>query len=55
MIDDIIFGGTASGDTTEFILETPQTVNGSIISYSLDGPNYDFTSAGGESITIIIS
>lgn len=53
MIDDIIFGGTASGDTVEFILETPQTVNGGIISYSLDGSNYDFT--GGESITIIIS
>lgn len=53
MIDDIIFGGTASGDTTEFILETPQIVNGNIISYSIDGSNYDFTST--ETITIIIS
>lgn len=39
MIDDIVF------DVTEFILELPQGISGgAIISYSLDGDNYDFKS-----------
>jgi len=54
MIDDILFGGTASGDTSDFILETPPIVGGVILSYSLDGSGYDFT-AGGEIISVIIN
>ncbi len=54
MIDDILFGGTASGDTSDFLLEIPATVGGVILSYSLDGSEYDFIS-GGEIVSIIIN
>jgi hypothetical protein len=54
MIDDIIFGSTASGDTCNFILETPPTISGVISSYSLDGSSYDYI-ASGEAISIIIN
>lgn len=54
MIDDIVFGGTSSIDPSEFILETPSIIGGNIVSYSLDGGNYDFSNSGGESISIII-
>ena len=53
-VDDIIFGGTASGDTIEFVLETPPIIGGAISSYSLDGSSYDYT-GGGEIISIIIN
>lgn len=54
MVDDILFGGTASGDTSDFLLETPAIVGGAITSYSLDGSGYDFI-AGGEIISVIIN
>ena len=54
MIDDIVFGGTYSIDTNEFIMEIPSISGGDIISYSLDGGNYDFINSG-ESISIIIN
>jgi hypothetical protein len=54
MIDDIIFGGTASGDTCDIIFETPNIIGGLISSYSLDGSSYDYKE-GGESISIIIN
>lgn len=54
MIDDIVFGGTYSLDTNEFIMETPPISGGDIISYSLDGSSYDHTNSG-ESISIIIN
>lgn len=53
-VDDIIFGGTASGDTTSFVFETPATVGGLISSYSLDGNSYDYN-GGGDSVSIIIN
>lgn len=52
MIDDIVFGGILSINPSEFILETPMIIDGNILSYSLDGSNYDFVS--GESVSIII-
>jgi len=48
MIDDIVF------DVNEFILEEPiGTPGGLIRSYSLDGPNYDFTGVESSSIFIM--
>lgn len=52
MIDDILF------DTESFILETPQIFGGSPNGYSLDGPNYDFTTtstSGGETSVVFIN
>lgn len=49
MIDDIVF------DVNEFILEEPMgTPGGFIVSYSLDGPSYDFTTSGGEVSSVFI-
>jgi hypothetical protein len=53
-VDDIIFGGTTSGDTSDFVLEIPPIVGGVISSYSLDGESYDYIS-GGEVVSIIIN
>lgn len=41
MLDDIVFLSEF------FILETDVTSGGNILSYSLDGDNYDFISTGG--------
>lgn len=51
MIDDIVY------DINEFILELDNgTPGGVIISYSLDGKNYDFTeSSGGEISSVFVT
>jgi hypothetical protein len=52
MIDDIVFS------VDEFILEIPfGSIGGVIVSYSMDGYNYDFTesSGGGETSSIFIN
>lgn len=51
MIADIVY------DINEFILEIPTgTPGGIIISYSLDGQNYDFTeSSGGEISSVFVT
>jgi hypothetical protein len=41
MLDDIVFLSES------FILETNPTTAGEILSYSLDGANYDFTAGSG--------
>lgn len=51
MIDDIVF------DVTEFIMEIPYGVaGGDILSYSLDGGNYNFIeSSGGETSSVFVN
>ncbi len=42
MIDDVIF------ESVPFVLEHPIAPTGTIVSYSMDGINYDFTDGNGE-------
>lgn len=52
MIDDIVF------DSDNFILELPTAApGGTIVSYSMDDVNYDFTagSGGGETSHVFVS
>jgi hypothetical protein len=49
-MNDIVFDNPAS-----FILEVAATIPGTIKAYSFDGSSFDYTSAAGETITIILS
>jgi hypothetical protein len=49
MLNDIVFLSEF------FILETDPTTGGNILSYSLDGENYDFIPGGGETSYTFVS